>query len=76
MEKVSTQSLLCIYHDILVYISRVNSEEYHSKVESVRYSPVNLLGQNSTKSVYGSISSFFPVYSDTTYILFVSFWFV
>ena len=39
------------------YISRVNWEEHGTKVETVRHSPVNLDGQASTKSVYGTISS-------------------
>ena len=43
-------------HAILVHISRVNLEEHGAKVETLRYSPVNLVGQDSTKSVYSTIS--------------------
>ena len=46
-----------IYHAILVHTSRVNLEEHGSKVGTVRQSPVNLVGQNKTKSVYSTISS-------------------
>ena len=42
-------------HDILVQIRRVNSEEHGKDVETVRYSPVNLVGQDSTKSVYRTV---------------------
>ena len=38
---------------ILVEIRRVNSEEH----ETVRYSPVRLVGQDSTQGVYSAISS-------------------
>ena len=39
-------------HAILVHTSRVNLEEHGAKVDTVRSSPVNLDGQDSTKSVY------------------------
>ena len=35
---------------------RINSDEHGPKVETVRYSPVNLVGQESSKSVYSTIS--------------------
>ena len=36
-------------------IIRVNTEKHGKKVETVRYSRVNLVGQDSTKSVYITI---------------------
>ena len=42
---------------ILVQFRRVNSEEHGTKGETVRSSPVNLDGQDSTTSVYRTISS-------------------
>ena len=45
-------------HAILVHISRVNSEEHGTKVETVRYSPFNLVGQDSTKGVYSPVQSY------------------
>ena len=44
-------------HAILVNIRRVNSMEHGTKVETVRKSPVDLIGQAYTKSVYSKISS-------------------
>ena len=44
-------------HAILVKKRRVNIEDFGINVETVRYSPVNLVGRDSTKSVYGTISS-------------------
>ena len=46
-----------LLHDILARITRVNSEEHGTKVETVRYSPVSLVGRDSTQSVYSTISS-------------------
>ena len=37
-------------------IRLVNSVEHGAKVETVRYGPVNLVGRESTKSVYSTIS--------------------
>ena len=50
-------SLACKYgcHAIVVHITRVNLEDYGTKVGSVRYSPVNLGGRDSTKSVNSTI---------------------
>ena len=42
---------------ILVPIGRINSEKHETKVGKVRCSPVNIVGQDSTNSVYGTISS-------------------
>ena len=47
----------CIHYAILVHITGVNLEDYGIKPGSVRYSPVNLGGRTSTKSVYSTISS-------------------
>ena len=49
-----------MYHAILVKIRWVNSEEHGTKVKTVRYSPVNIVGPDNghgTKSVYSTISS-------------------
>ena len=54
---VTQYACLMIFKFILVHISWVSSEEHHIKVETVWYSQVNLVGQNSTKSVYSAISS-------------------
>ena len=42
---------------ILVQISRVNLEEHSPKVDTVRQSPINLVGQDGTKSEYSTISN-------------------
>ena len=62
-EFLSFSHLIAGAHAILVHIRRVNSEEHGTKVGTVRYnSPVNLVGQDSTKSVqYSTISSFFQL---------------
>ena len=39
------------------HIRRVNLDEYDSKVDTVWLSPVNLVGQDSTKRVNSTISS-------------------
>ena len=39
------------------YRRRVSSDECVTKVETVRYSPYNLVGQDSTKSVNSTVSS-------------------
>ena len=49
---IATVYLLTVSHAILVHIRRVNLEEHGAKVDTVRYSPVNLVGQDSTKSVH------------------------
>ena len=38
-----------MHHTILVHIARVNLEEHGTKIETVRYSPVNLGGQKVQK---------------------------
>ena len=43
-----------------VHVKWVNLENYVTKVGSVRHSPVNPGGQDSTKSVYSLISSLYP----------------
>ena len=49
-----------IYHVILVYIRRVNPEEHGTKVETVRYSPVSLVGY---RTVHKVCTVQFKVYS-------------
>ena len=44
-----------IYHDILVHISRINSEKHGTKTKPVRYTPVNLVGEESKISVQYSV---------------------
>ena len=44
---------------ILAKIRLINTEEHGTKVESVRYIPFNLVGQDSTKSVHSTVSSLF-----------------
>ena len=41
----------------LFKIRWLNSKEHGTKNETLRYSPVNLIGQDSTKSVYITIQS-------------------
>ena len=52
---------------ILVHIGQVNPEEHDTKVETVRYSPVNSVGQDSTTSVHYNFKST-PVYSVLVYM--------
>ena len=49
--------LTTLNHAVLVHITWVNLEDYGTKVGSVRYSPVNLGGRDSTKNVYSTILS-------------------
>ena len=55
-----------MFHPILVHISGVNLEENGTKVETVRYCPVNLVGQDSPKIEYSKVSSLL-VYSGFKY---------
>ena len=56
LEQIMYKILLQLTH-ILVHTSRVNLEEQSTKVETVRYSLGNLVGQDSTESVYSTITS-------------------
>ena len=49
----------------MVQIRRVNLEEPGTMVETLRYSPVNLVGQDSTKKCVQYNFKFAPVYSDS-----------
>ena len=46
-----------LVHPILVHVNRVDLVYHSAKVDTVQWSPVNLVGQDSTKSVYSTISS-------------------
>ena len=45
-----------VTHAILVHIAWVYLKDYDTKVGSVWYSPVNLGGRDSTKSVYSPVN--------------------
>ena len=46
---------------------QVNSAEQGTNIETVRYSPVNLVGQDRTQSVYMYDFKLTPVYRDVAY---------
>ena len=58
--------ILCrVFHDILVNIRLVDSVEHGTKIETMRYSPVNLVGQYKKCVQYGF--KFTPFYNSVSF---------
>ena len=54
---------------ILYHVSFFKNDEHCTKGETVRYSPFNLFGQDSTKSLYDTISSLLRLYSSYYFLI-------